>query len=263
MSINLQKENELLKEKISKLEKKLEYVWIWLQKEVKSQSLKISQNKAKKLTNSVKNDFLRENIEEMIANRINNYFWDLMLLNAPKWTIEWITTAEVNYYNMAKNLNIDGFSVISGYHKVLDLFVENFITNNFRKFAKKKWQTILRTNDPLEKSLHLIVNKKYIMSTWRIYALIKNIREDENLYDYWLCFKDYLNKYSDLREVLLDDSFYDLFTQLNKSEVLSSKRHSWSISKEETIEARKILIWDFKDQNSLIYKLLLSQSVMY
>jgi hypothetical protein len=39
---------------------------------------------------------------------------------------------------MMKNPTIDGFAVISAYHKVLDLFIESFITNNFRKFAKKK-----------------------------------------------------------------------------------------------------------------------------
>jgi hypothetical protein len=65
---------------------------------------------------------------------------------------------------MMKNPSIDGFSVISAYHKILDLFVESFITNNFRKFAKKKNCTILRVNDPLEKSINLIINKKYIMS---------------------------------------------------------------------------------------------------
>jgi len=39
---------------------------------------------------------------------------------------------------MKKNPSIDGFAVISAYHKVLDLFIESFIINNFRKYAKKK-----------------------------------------------------------------------------------------------------------------------------
>jgi len=85
---------------------------------------------------------------------------------------------------MMKNPSIDGFAVISSYHKVLDLFVESFITNNFRKFAKKKNCTILRVNDPLEKALHLIVNKKYILSIGRLYALIKLIKEDGQMYDF-------------------------------------------------------------------------------
>jgi hypothetical protein len=32
---------------------------------------------------------------------------------------------------------------------------------------------------------------------------------------------------------LLDDDFFNKFTKINKSEILSSKRHSWSISKKE------------------------------
>ncbi len=141
-----------------------------------------------------------------------------------------------------KNPTIDGFAVISAYHKVLDLFIESFITNNFRKFAKKKGQTILRVNDPLEKSLNLIVNSKYIMSVGRLYGILKMIKEDQKLYDYGKCFKEYLEKYSQLQEILLNDDFFEKFTRLNKSEVLSSKRHSGTISKKDTTDARKILI---------------------
>lgn len=259
----LLEENLELKKQIEILTSKLKIVKIWMEKEVKSQTHKIAKNKTSKLTSDVKEDFLSENFEEVIANRINNYFGDLLLLNAPKWTIEWITSAEINYFNMMKNPTIDGFAVISAYHKVLDLFIESFITNNFRKFAKKRWCTILRVNDPLEKALNLIVNSKYIMSTWRIFWLIKMIKEDEKLFDYWKCFKEYLNKYTELRDILLDEDFYNKFTRLNKTEVLSSKRHSWSISKKDTTEARKILIWDFKDKNSIIYKILQWQSVIY
>ena len=72
-----------------------------------------------------------------------------------------------------------------------------------------------------------------------------------------------LEKYVDLSNILLSDEFMNLFTKLNKSEVLSSKRHSWSISKKETIEARSILIWDFKNNNSILYKFLETQNVPY
>jgi hypothetical protein len=101
------------------------------------------------------------------------------------------------------------------------------------------------------------------MSIWRLYALIKMIKEWEKLYDFWQCFSDYLDKYRELKDILLDDLFFENFTKINKSEILSSKRHSWSITKKETLEARKILIWDFKDKNSMIYKLLESQSVSF
>lgn len=259
----LLEENKNLKKEVAILKSKFSIVKIWMEKEVREQSHKIAKQKTSKLTTDVKEDFLRENFEEVISSRINNFFWDLLLLNAPKWTIEWITTAEINYYNMMKNPSIDGFWVISAYHKVLDLFVESFITNNFRKFAKKKWCTILRANDPLEKALDLVINKKYIMSVWRLYWLLRMIKEDQKMYDYVKCFKDYLDKYSELKEILLNNNFYKNFTILNKSEVLWSKRHSWSISKTETTQARQILIWDFKDKNSIIYKILEWQSVIY
>ena len=259
----LLEENELLKKQIERLNKKLDIVKIWMEKEVKSQAHKIAKLKTSKLTQSVKEDFISENFEEVISSRINEYFWDLLLLNAPKWTIESITSAEINFYNMLKNPTIDGFSVISAYHKVLDLFIESFITNNFRKFAKKKGCIVLRVNDPLEKSLNLIVNSKYIMSVWRLFWLLKMIKEEQKMYDYWKCFKEYLDKYIELKEVLLSDDFFEKFNKINKSEVLSSKRHSWTISKKDTVEARTLLIWNFNDKTSIIYKILESQSVMY
>lgn len=256
-------ENNKLKKEIEALKTKLEIVKVWMEREIKEQTHKIAKTKTTKLTTDTRQDFLNENFEELIATRINTYFWDLLLLNAPKWTIEAITTWEINFFNMMKNPHIDGFSVISSYHKVLDLFVESFITNNFRKFAKKRNCTILRVNDPLEKALHLIINKKYIMSVWRLYALIKMIKEWEKMYDFGQCFSDYLDKYSELKAILLDDDFFEKFTQINKSEILSSKRHSWSINKKDTMDARKILIWDFNDKSSMIYKLLESQSITF
>lgn len=259
----LLEENEELKKEISKLRSTLRIVKIWMEKEVKEQTHKIAKQKTKNFSFDTKENFLKENIEEVISKRISIYFWDLLLLNAPNWTIQAITTAEVNFYNMMKNPSIDWFSIISSYHKVLDLFIESFITNNFRKFAKKKWQTILRTNDPLEKSLHLIVNSKYIMSVWRLYWLLKMIRENQVIYEYSKCFKEYLDKYEDLKNILLWDDFFDNFTKINKSEVLSTKRHSWSITRKETIEARRILIWDFETKNSIIYKILETQKITY
>ena len=46
------------------------------------------------------------------------------------------------------------------------------------------------------------------------------------MYDFGKCFKEYLEKYPELRAILLDDLFFENFTRLNKSEILASKRHS-------------------------------------
>ena len=101
------------------------------------------------------------------------------------------------------------------------------------------------------------------MSVGRLYGLLKMIREDQKLYEYGQSFKEYHDKYTELRAILLDDTFFEKFTRLNKSEVLSSKRHSGSISKKDTTDARKVLIWDFRDKTSMIYKILEGQSVIY
>ena len=252
-----------LQAEIESLKKKLKIAKNWMEREVKANVHKISKKKVSRLSEDIKESFLRENIEEVISSRINNFFWDLLLLNAPNGTIEAIITSEIAFFNMSKNPTIDGFSVISGYHKVLDLYIESFVSNNFRKFCKKNNQIILRVNDPLEKALNLVVTKKYILSVGRFYALIKMIRDWEKLYDYWLAFKKYTEKYSDLNSLVWDDNFFAKMTALNKSEVLSSKRHSGNISKKDTTEARNILIWDFKDKTSILYKLLETQAVNY
>lgn len=249
-------ENEILK-------KRLKIAENWMSREVKAQVHKISKKQVSRFSEEIKESFLKENIEEVISNMINTYFWDLLLLNAPNGTIDSITTSEISFFNMKKNPTMDWFSVISGYHKVLDLFIESFVSNNYRKFCKKNNQIILRVNDPLEKALNLVVTKKYILSVGRFYALIKMIRDNDTLFDYWKAFRDYVNKYSDLRDIILSDDFFDKMTALNKSEVLWSKRHSWNISKKDTTDARALLIWDFKDKTSILYKLLETQAITY
>jgi hypothetical protein len=202
-----------------------------------------------------------ENMEENIKNNIIEYFWEILLLNAPEWTIESLIASEINYANVIK-LDLDWFSVVWGYHKVLDLFIENIITKNYRKFAKKEWQTILRINDPLEKALHLVVNKWYILSAWRLFALMKIVNEWWSWGDYVDFFKKYLDKYSDVSDLLNDTKFYKLFEKLNNSQLLWAKRHSGKISKAETIEARKLFVWNYENTNSILYKIMEYASVM-
>lgn len=259
----LQDENISLIKEIENLNRKIQIVSIWMQREVTNQAKKIARNKTKDFSSDIREDFLKENFEDVIAQRIYDYFWDILLLNAPKWTIEAITSAEINYYNMMKNPSIDGFAVIAAYHKVLDLFIESFIINWYRKYARKSKQTILRVNDHLEKTLNFVVNRWYILSVGRLYGILKTIKYWWELFDYWNNFKQFLEKYYELSDILLDDKFLSQYWELNNLWIFGSKRHSWSISKEETIQARGILIWNFEDKSSLIYRLLESQSVMF
>jgi len=236
------------------LEKKLKVEEEWMHKEVKTKNNLITVEKVEWVA-----DY--KNLEENVKDNIIEYFWEILLLNAPAGTIESLITSEINYSNVIK-MDLDWFSVIWGYHKVLDLFIENIITKNFRKFAKKEGQTILRINDPLEKALHLIVNKWYILSAGRLFALMKIANEWSYWWDYVEFFKKYLNKPTDVSDLLTDQKFYKTFEKLNKSGLLSAKRHSWVISKAETIEARKMFVWDYKNKNSILYKIMEYWSVM-
>jgi len=197
----------------------------WMKKEVDAAVSKIVSRKVVEISRQGKDAFMQENQPQIIANQVQNYFGEILLLNAPKQTIEYLINAEMNYYNLQKNPHLDGLSVIGSYHKILDLCIEQIITSNFRRFAQKKGQIILRVNDPLEKALHLIVNKKYILSVGRLYALLDHIRSGNTLYDYGKCFAAYLEKYPSLREVLVEDNFFKIFREAVESEVFGAKRH--------------------------------------
>lgn len=254
-------ELEKLKKENKKLKSLLAAAQTWMKKEVKEQTKKISKKKVNNMTNEVKESFLKENMEKVISKQINNFFWEVLLLNMPSSIVENIISAEINYYNLKQNPELDWFSVLSSYHKALDTLIENYITKWFRKYAKKTGQIYLRKNDLLEKSLNSVINKWFILSTWRLFHLIKLIKKDEELFDYGNCFLDYLNKYYYLKDTLLEDSFYNLFEEIIASEVLWKKRHSWNITFEETTKAREILIWNFENKNCIIYKLIESQNL--
>lgn len=247
-------ELEKLKKENLDLKRKLAIAKIWMEKEVKCNIKKIAKWKISKITSEVKELFFSENMEDIIAKKISDFFWEIILLNIPSSVIENIITAEINYFNLKENPNSDWLWIITSYHKALDTLIESFITKWFRKFAKKKWQTQLRKNDVLEKSLNSVVNQWYILGVWKLFHILKVISEDEELYDYWKCFKEYLEKYDSISNVLLNKQFMENFKTLVDSEILGKKRHIWKISFVETRDARTLLVWDLVDKNSLIYK---------
>jgi regulator of replication initiation timing len=67
-------ENNKLKKEIESLKNKLSIVKAWMEREIKEQTHKIARSKTSKLTTDIRQDFLNENFEELIANRINSYF---------------------------------------------------------------------------------------------------------------------------------------------------------------------------------------------
>lgn len=240
----LERENALLR-------KKLEVAKLWMSKEVKDQIQNIWT-----ITSP-------ENIEDNIQNQIENFFEDIVLINLPTAVIQNIITSEINYHHMIQWQSIGWSSVIIGYHKALDALIEKNITKNFRKFAKKTWHDQLGKNDPLEKALHQIVNNWHTMSIGRLYHLLKMIKNGEHLEIYSLCFKQYLDKYSSIEDVLLSDIFTKKLSLLIKTEVLWKKRHIWNVTAQETKKVRDLLIWNFQDESCIIYSLIETSKIEF
>jgi len=257
--LNIQKiqlENKILKEKNIDLTRKLGVAKLWMEKEVRESVKNISKRKIASMTCRTKDRFFAENVEEMITSKVADFFGEILLLNTPTSVVNNIISAEVAYFNLRENPSADWLGVITSYHKAIDLLIESEITKWFRKYAIKVWQNQLRKNDLLEKSLNSVVNKWYILSVGRLYHLISLIKNDEELYDYWKCFKEYLEKYTYISDILFNEVFFKNFSELVNSEILWKKRHIWKISFIEAREARSFLIWNFKDTNCLIYKLI-------
>lgn len=89
------------------------------------------------------------------------------------------------------------------------------------------------------------------------------IRNGEKLHDFGQSFLDYLNKYPDLRDMLLSDKFFFLFEKVIESDVFGGKRHQWSISLLDTKNTRKWITGDFSDKDGILYQVLESQAVLY
>lgn len=251
---NIIEENKKLKRKLGNIE-------LWIKRQLKEQLSIIRKTKILKNAKNIKEDFVIDSAESIIEKQIMEFFSDILWVNIPSWTINNIVNSEINYYNLKKWQNIDGFSIIIWYNKVIDSLIENFITKEFRQFVNKNYKNIVVLNTPIEKSLKLVINKWYSLSTWRLYNVIVNINWANVLDWYTKIFSDFLESYKYLKDILLEEVFLFKLWELVNSEVLWKKRHSWVINNEETEKMRNILIWDFKDKTCIIYRLLETQNL--
>lgn len=246
-----------------KLRRQLAVATSWMGRQWREDAHKIAKRRTNQMADNVRADFVRENLEEVSYRRVHDFFGDLLLMNAPKDTVAHLVDSEITFYNLRRMNSGDGLSVISSYTKLLDGLVEGYVTAQFRKFAVKRGAIVLRVNDPLEKALHLVITKRYILSIGRLYGLLKMIRTGEKLHDFGTTFREYLEKYRELGDFLLSDEFFLPFAAIVESDVFGGKRHSGKITIDETVETRRILLGDFQDQKALLYRLLGNQAASY
>jgi hypothetical protein len=96
-----------LKEENEQLKKKLEVAQNWMKREITEEINKISKAKISSSTLKEKTCFLNDNIEDIVSNKIQEFFGEIMLLNIPAKIIRNIISAEINYYNFRHNPSFD------------------------------------------------------------------------------------------------------------------------------------------------------------
>jgi uncharacterized protein YbcI len=79
----------------------------WMEREIKINVVKIAKRKLSKESNSIKNSFFNDNIEDIITKKISDFFGEILLLNIPKTVIDNMISAEINYYNLRENKKAD------------------------------------------------------------------------------------------------------------------------------------------------------------
>lgn len=247
--MDLKKENEILK-------KKLENAQNWIKREVLSDMKMINFSKINIETSLNKKNFFSENIEEIVENNLLSFFGEEIFLSVSPEIFENIVSSEILFFTIRENKNLDWLGIITSYHKSFDLIVEEEITKPFRKFFNSKKLNLELKNDLLEKKLYSVIFEWHILGFGKFFWLLKNISENEKLLPYAKIFKEFLEKYSYLSEVLLEKNFLEIYEKLVLLETFWSKRHIWKVDFEDVLETRKYFLWDLKEKNCFFYKLL-------
>jgi len=103
----LESEIQSLKDRNKKLEFKLNIAKLWMIREIKESVKKVSKKKISKIACDSKNNFANENLEDIITDKIRNFFGDYILMNTSSAVIENIVSAEIAYYNLKQNPNYE------------------------------------------------------------------------------------------------------------------------------------------------------------
>lgn len=238
-------EKKSLKQENIELKHKLEVAQNWMQSQVLWAK------------NTIQNKW---NMRDTIEQKIYDFFPPESLSNFPNNGVEDIISAEILFEHLISWENFDGISILISYGKIIDQIIELYITKWFRKYISKNNISPKYINNPLEKSLRLIVEKKFTFSLGRLYQSLHEISKWNQLSPYLNEFSNYLKSRDFLRQLLMSESFLLQLKCLIDTHALTEKRHTWILSKSDTISARQAIIWNFSNKECILYLLAASQN---
>ncbi|RKW22998.1 hypothetical protein D8B46_04250 [Candidatus Gracilibacteria bacterium] len=238
-----------------KLKKQLEIAEKWIKREVLSNIKNINIERISGESIGQKENFFSENIEELVYNQVSDFFGEERFIYFSKDILENIVSSELLFSFLRKNKQVDGLAMLISYQKIFDLLVEEQITKPFRKYFNSKNLTFSLENDLIEKNLYNVLFNGHILGFSRFFALLKNISEDKVKFPYSKTFLEFLEKYSYIKNILLDDEFLDLYGKIVDLEVFGAKRHIGKVSFDDIFLTRKYFFGDFVDKNCFFYKL--------
>ena len=75
------------------------------------------------------------------------------------------------------------------------------------------------------------------------------------LWFYSEIFKEFLEKYSYIKKIILEPEFLEIYEKIVDLETFWAKRHIWKVDFEDVVATRKYFLWDLENKNCLFYKL--------
>lgn len=227
------------------LKRKLQISQLWMQRQVHESLQMIIESRQKEQSRQKFDSFFEDQIFQEISKNIETYF-SYFLSNAPKYTLERLLDAEVQWYTLQKFPHMDWFPVAALYQKILDATFE-MLTDPLTRMQEFPHFSV--NLDGIEKDIALIFSKKYTLSLGRWYQLFSFLRS-------WKMKSEYIDNFVSLIEkdhpwifwFLISDAFFLPFETLIQMEVFQWKRHEKKMSFSDAKNTRDICIswfqWD-------------------